>query len=263
MAYSTILLEKSNNIYTLTLNRPEVLNALNEQMRQDFFHAFDVIAKDSEARVLVITGAGKSFSSGVDLKASATETQPIPGQESEWLSGFPSRGFLGIHNLRVPTIASVNGAAIGFGLALSLACDIRIAGDDAKFNIGFVNIGVVPGFGLTYLLPRLIGIAKACEIALTGKMIDANEAKEMGLVNHVVPATELKSATESLAQSLAEKPPVAVKLTKQALYQGLDNSLINHLSFQDLLMSASARTEDYDEAKRAFSEKRRPVFKGQ
>ncbi len=264
MEYEYITLEKVAAIATIILNRPERLNALNEQMAEELLDVFTILGDDKEVRVVVITGAGRAFSSGADVKdyhlkkVGAEKSKPA----TDSMGKLTHRGCLILRDMGKPIIAAVNGPAAGFGFALALASDIRIASEDARFGLAFVRVGLSPSFGVTYFLPRLIGLEAACLLALTGKIIDAAEAKEMGLVSRVVPANQLKSVTYELASTLAQGPPIAIKLTKQALYQALDSSLVTQLEFEALSRSICRQTADHKEAVKAFIEKRKPLFKG-
>jgi len=161
-----------------------------------------------------------------------------------------------------PSIAAVNGAAVGFGCTLPLACDLRIAAEEARMGPIFVRVGLTPDFGSTYNLVKIVGIAKALELALTGKIIDAKEAKEIGLVNQVVPASELMAATHEMAMSIAQKPPIAVALAKKGLHQAVDATLVEQLQYEAFALHLCFQTDDHLEAVKAFLEKRQPVFKG-
>ena len=263
MKYEAITLEKTEAVATITLNRPEKLNALSDQMAEELMDVLAALADDSKTRAVIITGAGKGFCSGGDVvriseRAVKKQTEPkvVP------LTRMVYKGCLLLRDMGKPIISAVNGVAIGFGFSVALASDIRIASEDARFGIGFVRVGMPPGFGATYFLPRLVGIEAALRFALTGKIIDAAEAKEMGLVSQVVPPAQLKSATMELAQSLAEGPPVAIRLTKQGLYQSLESSLSTQLEFESMARNILRQTADHKEAIQAIVEKRKPVFKG-
>ena len=263
-SYDTILLEFEDGIYRVTLNRPDKLNALNESMCHDLLDAFSTIQKDDAARVLVICGNGRVFSAGGDMgglflkmiddRHAAKKPFDIP----KWLNDAS----LMLHNLSIPTIAAINGAAIGFGVTICLQCDIRIAADNAVLGLPFVKLGLIPEFGCTYTLPRIVGIAKAFELVYTGKNINAQEAKEIGLVNMVVPIGELAATAQSLAENIKEGAPIAVKRAKEALYSGLDASMEKQLKLETKAMTETLRSEDHEEAVRAFLAKRRTVFKG-
>jgi 2-(1,2-epoxy-1,2-dihydrophenyl)acetyl-CoA isomerase len=265
MNYQTILLEKENGILTLTLNRPDRLNALNEQMAEELIEALEAVDQDEEVRVLVITGAGRAFCSGADVRdrfLTLIEQRKRGEEKVVHLGGFAERCCLALRKLRQPVIASINGAAVGFGCTFALACDIRLASEEARMGMVFVRVGLTPEFGSTYFLPRLVGIAKACELVFSGKIIDAREAREIGLVNQVVPPEQLRAATYELAKSIAEGPPLAIQLAKRGLYQGLDNDLLTQLQFESFALNVCRATDDHEEGARAFLEKRKPVFKG-
>ena len=206
----------------------------------------------------------KAFCSGGDVRdrilKKISEKQSEP--KADPIGRLIYKGCLLLRDMGKPIIAAVNGSAVGFGFSLALASDIRIASEDARFGLGFVRIGVSPGFGATFFLPRLVGLETACQLAFTGKLIDAAEAKEIGLISHVVPAAQLKSVTQELAGNLAKGPPIAIKLTKQALYQALDSSLAAQLEFESLARNICRQTADHKEAVEALVEKRKPVFKG-
>jgi len=250
-----IILEKSEGIATITLNRPEKLNAFNWEMEAEFFNALEEVGQDKDVRVLVITGAGPAFSTGADVEETLQKTVEEGGLTGEERYDLPFRNM-------VPVIASINGFAVGAGLTITLQCDIRIAAEEARFLLPFVTFGLVPEAGSTYFLSRLVGIAKACELVFSGKTITAKEAKEIGLVNEVVPGAELKEATYKLAKRIAQAPPLAMRMAKKGLYQGLEASIKDQIEFEKSALMTLMRTEDFQEAIKAFQEKRKPVFKG-
>lgn len=250
-----VILEKSEGIATLTFNRPDKFNAFNWEMENEVFEAFSQVDQDKDVRVLVITGAGPAFSTGADVEEMLQKTIDQGGLTGEEHYDMPFRNM-------VPVIASINGLAIGAGLTIVLQCDIRIAAEEARFSLPFVPMGVIPEAGSTYFLPRLVGIAKACELAFTGRTITAAQAKEIGLVNDVVPAAELKEATYKLAKRIAQAPPLAMRMAKKGLYQGLEASIKDQIEFEKSAIMSLMQTEDFQEAIKAYTEKRKPVFKG-
>jgi enoyl-CoA hydratase/carnithine racemase len=261
MNYSTLLIEKKDNIGTITLNRPDILNALSAVAFQEFIAALHEVDRDDEIRVVIITGAGRAFSAGLDLEEakrgpSEFDLQPTPIQDSlPWIAQI-------MRNMKKPIIAAVNGAAAGGGFTIALASDIRIACEEARFVAPFLRVGLVPEIGSTYNLPRLVGIAKACEIIFTAKAVTAKEAKEIGLVNEVVPKEELMSVTRKMAAEITQMAPIPLQLSKRALYQGLDSQLATQVQFEQMGQSICFKSEDYKEGMKAFLEKRKPVFKG-
>jgi len=264
MAYSTIILEKAEGIATLTLNRPEKLNALNETMAAELLDAFTQVEQDSDVRVLVITGAGRAFWAGADVKdlfLKGIEERKRGGEAFD-IIGWLHKACLQLRNMPKPVIASINGHAVGVGVTLPLQCDLRIASEEATFSVPFVRLGLIPEFGSTHSLTRLVGLAKACELVFTGKSIGAKEAKEIGLVNEVVPAAELKAATYELAKAVAQGPPVAVRMAKEALYQGSVADIQTQLQYESLAFGILLPSQDHEEGIRAFLEKRQPTFKG-
>lgn len=263
MAYSMIILDRAEGIATLTFNRPERLNSIIEPMAAELIDALDQIGKDDAVRVLIITGAGRAFSAGGDIRdAFLKRIEDIKrGEEGFDIATWLTKACLQLRNIPQPIIASINGPAVGLGVTLSLQCDIRIASEEATFSLPFVRVGVIPEFGSTYALPRLIGIAKACELVFTGKTITAKEAKEIGLVNEVVPASELKATTMKLAKTIADEPSLAIQTAKKILYQGLDRDIQKQLRSEDQMLRLVASSEDHEEGVRAFLEKRRPNYK--
>lgn len=253
------ILEKDEGIATLTMNRPDRLNAFNLEMGDELGEALEMIRQDKDIRVLIITGAGQAFSTGGDFldvfDANVKQDGLLDESMIESTLESPLRDM-------VPTIAAINGPAIGGGMTIALLCDIRIASEEATISFPFVRVGVLPEGGSTFILPRLIGIAKACELTLTGRTVGAKEAKEIGLVNDVVPASELKEAANKMARRIARGAPLAVKMTKQGLYQGLQCSVEEAEEFENKTIMALMKTEDHKEAVKAFMEKREPKFMG-
>ena len=258
MVYQNILLETNDRISILTINRPDKRNALNQATRDEILHALDTLQSTPESRVLVVTGAGdKAFIAGADIgefagKTAITQRETMKGR----------RAFDGVEDFPKPVIAMINGFCLGGGMELALACDIRIASDNAKLGQPEINLGIIPGGGGTQRLTRLVGEGKSMELILTGDLIDAAEAKNIGLVNDVVPAAELRSRVMALAGRIAEKSPVALRMAKEAVKSAARTNLREGLERETDLFGLTFSSEDKEEGVRAFLEKRKPEFKG-
>lgn len=264
MEFKSIIYERKDGIATITLNRPDRLNALGGTMGRDIEMALEDANSDSAVRVLIITGAGKGFCSGADLTTlGGTSEQVGRGMVARSPTAGGIRSFaLQMQNFEKPIIAAVNGAAVGGGLSLALACDIRVASDRARFSQIFIRRGLVPDTGSTYFLSRVVGMARACEMVFTGDILDAETAKDYGLVSRVVPHDELMNEVGKLASRIASGPPTAMKLAKRALYRGATNDLASALEFEGYMQGVCFGTEDFKEGVAAFLEKREPKFKG-
>ncbi len=263
MKYECLLYEVKDRIATLTLNRPERLNALGGTLREDLFAAVTQATADPNVGVLVITGAGRGFCSGGDVKSMSERGQAGSSSTTdERLAPVRDRCILAMRDCPKPVIAAVNGAAAGAGMNLALACDIRIASSAAKFSQAFVKRGLAPDWGGSYFLPRVVGSAKACELIFTGDSIDATEALRLGIVNSVVAPEELMTATYNLARKIAAGPPVAIALSKRAIHHNQEVDLRAALEFETYAQIICKDTEDSKEGVKAFMEKRAPVFKG-
>ena len=260
MDYQDIIHAKQDGIVTITLNRPERRNAFSPEMSESIRLAVEDAAGDDDVRVLVITGTGSAFCAGADVKAMAAGVGQ-PGGGGEGGGGHVSLPLL-LHRFDKPVIAAINGVAVGGGLDLALACDIRIASDQSRFAEVFIRRGLIPAMGGIFFLPRLVGIDRACQIIWTGDMISAEEAERIGLVTSVVPHDELESATRELAEKLAKGPPLAIRKAKRAIYQGLGTDLETSLQVTAAAVGELRNTEDHAEGARAFVEKREPVFRG-
>jgi enoyl-CoA hydratase/carnithine racemase len=263
MTYQCLRYEVQDRIATLTLNRPERLNALGGTLREDLIDAVTKSAADPNVGVLVITGAGRGFCSGGDVKSMSERDQT--GQvlsPSEQLAPLRDRAVLAMRDCPKPIIAAINGAAAGAGMNLALACDMRIASTAAKFSQAFVKRGLAPDWAGSYFLPRVVGVAKACELIFTGDSIDAAEALRLGIVNTVVAPEELMNAAYSLARKIASVAPVAVAISKRAIYHNQEVDLRAALEFETFAQSICKDTEDHKEGVKAFVEKRAPVFRG-
>ena len=260
MAYQAIIFEKKDGIAKVTFNRPEVMNARNRQMRDEIVQAMTEIRNDPEIRVAILTGAGdRSFSAGRDLKEAAQEKRPIIESRQQKLERGDTEV---IANLNKPIIAAINGYALGGGLEMALACDIRVAVEEAKLGLPEVTRGMIPGSGGTQRLSRVIGLGKALELILTGAVLDAHEALRLGLVNKVVPRSELISAAEQYARKITSNGPLAVVFAKEAVRKGYEMPLEDSLRLEADLSSLLQTSEDIKEGARAFVEKRPPQFKG-
>jgi 2-(1,2-epoxy-1,2-dihydrophenyl)acetyl-CoA isomerase len=251
-------------VRTLTLNRPDVLNAFNDDLLAALGKAVRDAEKDKTVRCLVITGAGRGFSAGQDLAdVSARYKSDSPTELGAHLRERYNPIISKIRTLEKPVIASVNGVAAGAGCSLALACDMRIAAESASFIEAFINVGLVPDSGSTFMLPRLVGVARAMELAVTGRKVKADEALQIGLVNCVVPDAELAIETMKLAQQLAALPTRAIGLTKRAINAAWSNDLDSQLDYEAMLQTTAGQTRDHREGIAAFLEKRRPNFTGE
>lgn len=263
MEYETILLTKEDHVATITLNRPDNLNAYTDLLLKEMLLAIDDVRQDDSIRVLIITGAGRAFCSGADLSQPMDEfrlRRPL-ASVVEMREGFHQL-LLSLRRLDKPTIAAINGPVVAGGLSIALACDFRIASDVARIGEGSLRFGFVPDEGGAYLLPRVVGLEKALELILLREILDANEAERIGLVGKVVPHQELASQAREMALKIAEGPPVASRLAKRAVYKQLDMSF--ETALEDIALGAQIvnAMEDVREGVSAFFEKRKPMFKG-
>jgi len=263
MSYETLLLEKKEGVAVLTLNRPERMNALNAKMAEELPEALKKVNRDDEARVLVVTGAGKAFCTGADVGGMSAEERKPRGAE-EIRRGFRNiqEIILGFHRMEKPTIAMINGAAVGGGFDLACSCDLRTGSEHARFMVAFTRIGLFPGWGGTWLYARIIGVPKAAEMLFTGDFMEAKEAEKYGLLNKLVPAADLEKETMSLARRIANGPPIAIRLAKMQLYKGLEMDLETALQIAAACETITLTSEDHKEGVAAFREKRPPQYKG-
>lgn len=271
---SDLLFDVQDQVATITLNRPDVLNAFSVSMIKAWVAALEECRDRDDIRVVVVTGAGRAFCSGGDVRA-MREGKGFLAQGEEELDTYSTglarknslwkliqRVPLTLEQVDKPVIAAVNGDAIGAGCDMALMADLRVASETARFSEGYVNLGIVPGDGGAYFLPRLVGMAKALELLLTGERIDAQEALRIGLVNRVVSAEHVLEEAYALARKIAAQPPVAVRLIKRAAYQSQQTDLRTALDLVSSHMAIVTETEDHLEAVRALLEKRQGVYRG-
>jgi enoyl-CoA hydratase/carnithine racemase len=266
--FETIIWEKVEEIGILTLNRPERFNAVNDTLIREVISVVDGLNKDNSVRALIITGAGdKAFCCGADVKKD--------GQRLAWdKEDAPPESFLqgyrdsvvpimcGLQGLNIPTIAAINGAAVGIGCDLSLSCDIRIACENTKIASIWVRRGVIPAAGGFWMWPRIVGLGRAMDIILSGRFIQAEEGERIGLFNKVVAAKDIKSEAIKLAQTYTANPPIALKLAKMMVYRGLNMEFRTGIELAGAVQTVAHLTEDRNEAMDAWREKRKPNFKG-
>jgi len=254
--------EQRGHVAILTLNRPQTLNALTNQMVDNLLAKLDECNDDPDLRVVIITGSGRGFCSGYDLKAG--NIADVKRQSVYRMLDYENHWIARLRRFAKPTIAAVNGVAAGGGLGLALGCDLRIAADNAKFSAIFANIGMPPQDAAGALLPQVVGIAKALEMMFTAKMVESEEALRIGLANEVAPADQLIDRAMAIAERIASLPPVAIAMAKQTVLRGYGKSLDDQLAYQNLgsFLNAGYASEDLAEAVNAFKEKRKPGFKG-
>ena len=259
MDFKEILFVKDGGIATITLNRPDARNALNLTIREEILHALYDVISDESVKALIITGKGKAFCGGGDVKTMGEGITAIGGRER--LRNL-HRVVKAVFSMEKPVIMAINGPAMGVGFSLALLGDIIIASEKAKFGCSFVKVALVPDCGLMYLLPRYIGLVRAKELFFTGKTINAEEAAEMGLVNRVVPAEELGSSVREMAIELTEGPTKCIGMIKTFTHRGLWTDFDSFLEYDAMAQSISFQTNDHREAFRAFVEKRPAKFTG-
>ncbi len=257
--YSAIKFEMDGGTAIITLDRPDKMNAFNDQLSGELDDVFSIIEKDDDVKVIVLTGSGRAFCAGGDVKAMAEAEDP-----TEFLAGLSSgihRPIMRMWNLEKVIICAINGHTVGAGCGLAMACDIRIASKKAKFNMGFMKIGLAPGCG-TYFLPKLVGRAMAAELIFLSETIDAKEAGKLGLVNRVVDADELMKKAMKMAKRIEEGPILAIGRAKTLLRLSERSTLMEHFEAERHMISISGDTQDFREGVNAFLEKRKPKFEG-
>ena len=259
MTYESLLVETQDRVCVITMNRPRTLNTLNYELVGELGEAFAAAKRDPEVGVVILTGAGsKSFAAGADIEE-LSQLDPINAVD---LARRGQRVTRDIEKLGKPVIAAINGYALGGGCEFAMACTLRVAAETARFGQPEVNLGIIPGYGGTQRLSRLVGKGRAMDLVLTGRMVPAAEAREMGLVNMVVPAAELMDAARKLAATLLEKGPLALRFTMEAVNTGFDLGLDDALEYEAHLFGLCAASEDMKEGLTAFLGKRKAAFKG-
>lgn len=268
MDFKTIILKKEAGIATLTLNRPERLNAVNETVHDEMLAALLNIKQDEAVRVLVLTGRGRGFCAGGDFKGDRDSL--VKGEEwlqpKSFIKLYRSKiqpFIMGLQGLDIPTIAMVNGPAFGVGFDFALACDMRLGSPNARFCAAWLRRGITTAGGTTWLLPRQVGVGKAAEIIFFAREVSAEEAERLGILNKLVPADQLEAETMDWARQLARGAPMALRLSKLNLYRGLELDLPAALDMLATSQAVALSTEDHKEAVRAFREKREAVFRGE
>lgn len=265
MSEQHLLFDVQDHIAEITLNRPDSMNALSPTMQEQFWSALDRIERDPEIRVAIITGAGRAFCAGGDLKSMRERGEAERNSARlrvEALRAYGRRIPVRVASMDKPIIAAVNGAAAGWGCDIAVACDFRIASDAAKFSEAFVKRGLLPDGGATWTLPRLVGRDQALRLILTGDLIDAREAQRIGLVTEVVPAAELMERTREFAQKISRNAPLAVQLAKRAVAEGSTMGFQQAMDQVATFLNIARNTKDHSEGVQAFLEKREPNFVG-
>lgn len=258
--YNTLIYEQEEGIGLLTINRPEKLNAISTELTTELGALLDQIEVDESMRVLIITGQGeKAFVAGADIE----ELVDRDARAGRRVTRERQELFARIENLPIPVIAAINGYALGGGLELALACSIRICSENAQFGAPEVKLGIIPGDGGTQRLPRLVGLGRAMEMILTGDFIDAGQAHQIGLVNHVLPHDELLDTAKDLARTIASRSPLAVQYAKQAVNRSMEGDTAGGYALESYLHALCCTTEDKKEGVAAFLEKRKGTFKGE
>lgn len=264
MHFNDILYSLDHGVARITLNKPEKLNALSWGSWAEIEHAIAAADDDDDVKAVLITGAGRGFCAGTDLTTGTRESdwpdRPLAGRPGLMRSRY--LGTAQVYHCRKPTIAAVNGASVGAGFSLAMACDIRIASESARFSAIFVKRAIVADTGCTWFLPRLVGVENALKLMYTGRIIDAAEALRIGLVSEVVPADDLDARASELAHEIASGPSIAIELMKRLTQESMSRGLDEQIELEQFLQGYTHATEDAAEGRQSFLEKREPVFKG-
>ena len=261
MSEPHVLYRIAGHIAIITLNRPEAKNAFSPEMITLWRQSLEEAKAEDEVRVIIVTGKGDTFCSGGDIRDMAEGKLRLWDMKKFLWDGV-HRIVLALEDLDKPVIAAINGAAMGAGLDMAIQCDLRVCSDRARLGESYILLGLVPGDGGAYFLPRVVGIAKALELLFTGDVLSPQEALNIGLVNRVVPHERLMEETMILAEKIADKPPLATRMMKRAVYQAQRSTLRSHLDYISSQLALLSETEDHQEAARAFLEKRKPRFVG-
>jgi 2-(1,2-epoxy-1,2-dihydrophenyl)acetyl-CoA isomerase len=264
MPYQTLLYEQESGVLTVTLNRPDKLNAATDELLHELIDAFKQAGRDATVRAVILTGAGRGFCAGQDL-ADVQERRAAEGtvKFGEHLRASWNLVIQRMRDLPKPILCAVNGVAAGAGMSLVLASDLRLASDKASFIQAFINIGLIPDSGSTWTLQRLVGPTRAMEMMLTGRKVSADEALDWGMLNHVVPHDDLMAETRALAEQLAAAPTRAIGYIKRAVDRSADSTLNEALDLEADLQELAGRTADHQEGVAAFLEKRKPTYRGE
>jgi len=262
MEYTTLLFDVRDHVAHITLNRPDAANSINEEMGKDLMHAALHCGEDPEIRAVLISGAGKIFSGGGDLKAFSAKGEQLPYHIKE-ITTYLHAAMSRFTRMDAPVVAAVHGAVAGAGMSIAIACDIVIAAETTRFTVAYTRAGLVPDGSSTYFLPRIVGLKRALELTLTNRMFSAQEALQWGLITRVVPDNELLVQAKALAVQLASGPTRAYGLSKRLLHSGWTETLETQMENESQAIANSARTRDAREGITAFLEKRPPKYKGQ
>jgi 2-(1,2-epoxy-1,2-dihydrophenyl)acetyl-CoA isomerase len=263
MSYEHLTLARDGNVATITLNRPDKLNAISRALHLEMVRVCEEVRDDDAIRAVIWTGAGRGFCAGADLTGQRAENEtPSRGErldEFGWV-GAQARA---VYRLDKPAIAAVNGVAAGAGMALALACDLRVGSPATRFKVVFIERSLSPDSGLSYFLPRIVGYSRACDLVYTSRAVEAEEAARIGLLDRLVPAESLLDEARSLAETIAQWPPLAMSMTKRALQSSMESRLDDQLRYETSAISYGRRApNDVQEARASFVEKRKPVFTG-
>ncbi len=263
MEYHELILERAGDIATVTLNRPEKLNALNRDLQKEILAVCEELKQDDSVRAVVVTGAGRGFCSGADLTGPRPAERTPGWQEMLDEDGWVGRQARAVYYIDKPTIAAINGVAAGAGMSLALACDIRVGSENARFKTVFIERALAPDAGMTYFLPRIVGTGNAMDMILTSRTVGAEEAKAMGLLQRLVPAANLLAEAQEVARQVAAHPPMAAMASKRSVMRSLDNDFEDQLRYEIRAIELSRRAvDDARESIEAFREKRQPKYTG-